>query len=274
MRTFARRVTGTLWRRAAALRNRGFQTRLRADPGAPALLLSPHLDDAVIDCWSLLTGAEPLEVVNLCAGVPPEGTSSGWDRLCRAADSAALFRDRLEEDREALALAGRAPRNLAFLEFQYRESRPPPTWREVDAAVCGAVPAASRVYAPAVLGVVHPDHALLRDYALALGAAGLPVTLYADMPYCTVYGWPAWVTGEAEDPYLDVDAHWAGTLAPRARFGRRDGAAVVRLDEGQRAAKLAGMRAYRTQFPTLDRGPVGQLSNPRVHGFEVFWELG
>lgn len=46
---------------------------------------------------------------------------------------------------------------------------------------------------------------------------------------------------------------------------------VVRLSASAARAKLAAMRTYGTQFPTLDRGPLGRLSDPRVHGFEVFW---
>ena len=46
----------------------------------------------------------------------------------------------------------------------------------------------------------------------------------------------------------------------------------MRLDAEQAAAKLAAMRAYR-EFAVLDRGPVGQLSNPAIHGYEVFWPV-
>jgi hypothetical protein len=31
------------------------------------------------------------------------------------------------------------------------------------------------------------------------------------------------------------------------------------------------MRTYKTEFAVLDRGPIGQLSNPAIHAFEVFW---
>ncbi|MCW2682064.1 MAG: hypothetical protein JWM62_3465, partial [Frankiales bacterium] len=30
---------------------------------------------------------------------------------------------------------------------------------------------------------------------------------------------------------------------------------------------------YATQFATLDRGPIGQLSNPAVHTYEVRWSV-
>jgi hypothetical protein len=112
---------------------------------------------------------------------------------------------------------------------------------------------------------------VVREYALALARQGVPVRLYADLPYCAVYGWPAWVTGEKPDPHLDVDAYWGasagGALCTPAR------AEVVRLARPDAAAKLAAIRTYRAEFAVLDRGPVGQLSNPAIHGFEVFWPV-
>jgi hypothetical protein len=53
----------------------------------------------------------------------------------------------------------------------------------------------------------------------------------------------------------------------------RRSAEVVRLDQQEAAAKLVAMRTYRTQFPALDRGAIGQLSNPAVHMFELFWPV-
>jgi LmbE family N-acetylglucosaminyl deacetylase len=259
------------WKRVARARNRGFETALRADPAAPTLLLSPHLDDAVLDCWSVLTADEDVEVVNVFALAPPAGTTSEWDRIAGEPDSAALFAARIAEDERALALARRAPHNLPFLELHYRRGRPLPAWSAIDRELVRRVPAAARVLAPMTIGTVHPDHALLRGYALALARQGHAVSLYADLPYCAVYGWPAWVTGAEPVPHLDVDAYWAPAFAhvpvePRA--GR-----VERLDDAAAGRKLEAMRAYATQFPTLDRGPVGALSNPAIHRYEVRWDV-
>src|SRR3954468_1605952 len=45
-------------------------------------ILSPHLDDAVLSCWHVLTGPGEVAVVNVFAGVPPAGAPVGWwDRL-------------------------------------------------------------------------------------------------------------------------------------------------------------------------------------------------
>ena len=272
MSTLTLRVRTNLWRGAAPLIDRGFRPRLRHETGATALVLSPHLDDAVIDCWSVLTGGADVRVVNLCARPPRPGGVTFWDRICGAEESAALFRMRIEEDRDALALADQEPLNLQFLEAQYREGRRPPSLREIDAALAEAVPTASAVYAPAALGDVHPDHALLRSYALALSRWGLPARLYADLPYCVAYGWPGWVTGEETDRHLDIEAHWRASQQGRD-LCQRHSAEVVRLTEDEAKAKLAAMRAYRTQFPALDGGAIGRLSNPAVHGFEVFWPV-
>lgn len=265
------RIGTAVWKRVAKARNRGFATALRRDQGGPLVVLSPHLDDAVLDCWSVLTGPGEVQVVNVFAQAPPAGTSTDWDRIVGVPDSAALFAARIAEDAEALALAGRAAHNLPFLELQYRRGKPLPSWARIDDELTRRVSAAARVLAPMTIGTVHPDHALLRGYALELARQGHDVSLYADVPYSTVYGWPAWVTGSDPDPHLDVDAYWApsfeGTpVAPRD-------ARVTRLDDAAAAHKLEAMRAYRTQFPSLDRGPIGNVSNPEVHRYEVLWEL-
>jgi hypothetical protein len=44
-----------------------------------------------------------------------------WDRHAGATDSATAARTRIEEDRQALALAGRTAVNLPFLDSQYRQ---------------------------------------------------------------------------------------------------------------------------------------------------------
>ena len=269
------RVAAKGWELRRRARNRGFAPSLRHAGEAPAVLLSPHLDDAVLDCWSTLTSPAPVQVVNVFDAAPPPGTLAFWDRLAGAHDSAALVAERIAEDRAALALAGREPASGGLRADPYRTAREAPTLTALDTAItaaCGG--AASLLLAPAAVGTPHPDHLLVREYALAAAQAGLPVELYADAPYATVYGWPAWVTGDAADPRLDVDAYWRASGADLPDVLRRERARVVALDAPARRAKLVAMRAYRTQFPMLDRGPIGQLSNERVHGFEVFWPVG
>jgi LmbE family N-acetylglucosaminyl deacetylase len=252
--------------------DRGFSSRLRFDPAAPVLLLSPHPDDAVIDCWSVLTRSGPVQVVNVFTAPPPPGTPpTVWDRLCGATDPVRLMADRAAEDRAALALAGRTPVNLPFVDLQYRGSGRSPLLRELDSEVCSRLEAASAVLAPACLGTRHDDHRFARRYALRLRSAGLPVTLYADVPYCVEFGWPHWVTGVPRSQRLDVDATWRADLAAS---GIQDvEPTVVALGEERGRAKLEAMRAYATQFEGLNGGPLGRLENPLIHGYEVFWAV-
>lgn len=269
MRAFLRESATRAGAKLRWLRNRGFRTGLHHERDAPALLLSPHPDDAVLDCWSVLTQPGDLCVLNVFAAVPAPGARGYFDRLAGARDSAAHMSRRIVEDREALARAGRGPVNLPFRDLAHRGGRPEPSFAQVDAEIRARFRTVSAVYAPAGLGETHPDHDVIRCYGLALAQQGVPVRLYADVPYSTVYGWPWWVTGADADPHLDVDAYWnasrGGSSCPRAT------AQVVRLDSRTAAAKLAAMRTYQAEFSVLDRGPVGQLSNPAIHAFEVFW---
>lgn len=253
-------------------RERRFRTRLCFDPQAPELLLSPHWDDAVLDCWGVLTSERQATVVNLFAGVPPPGRLTPWDAITGATDSAVRARERIAEDARALAQAGRTPVNLPFLDAQYRTASDAPGLEEIDRALSAAVPSASCVYVPAGVGG-HLDHLLTRRYGRMLLRAGLPVTLYADLPYCVLHGWPHWVDGTEPDPHRNVDAFWLEFLKGVPEFPGLRSARIVRLDDIAAAAKLEAMRCYETQFPGLDYGAGRLLSDPTIHRFEVWWGL-
>jgi LmbE family N-acetylglucosaminyl deacetylase len=258
-------------RRAAREEGR-FSSRIRFEDDAPALLLSPHFDDAVLDCWGPLTEARELLVVNVFAGVPAPGRVTLWDATTGASDSAARVKERIAEDAEALGHAGREPVNLDFLDAQYR--RPPqPSLSDIDRAVAASAASASRVYVPAGIGS-HPDHLLTRRFGRMLARGGMPVTLYAELPYCVLHGWPEWVDGREPDPYRNVDAFWQSFLDEVPELPPLRSARVRRLEGEAASDKLTAMRCYRSQFSCLDYGARGLLSDPAIHGFEVSWDVG
>jgi LmbE family N-acetylglucosaminyl deacetylase len=237
------------------------------DTKAPALLLSPHLDDAVLNCWSVLTSGCDQRVVNVFAGVPRPGFVTAWDRACGADESAAHVRARIAEDLDVLGRVGHRAAYLRFVDGQYRSGHP--TARALDRAVSEVAPAASLVYAPAALGFAPPDHLLLRAYARLLARHGMPVMLYADLPYAVRAGrWPAWVRGGQRQARDVQDAFWRPALRAVPEIIDVE---VVTLPPDVASAKLAAMRAYHTQFPGLDHD--GRLSDPRTHRYEVFWKL-
>src|SRR4051794_35229184 len=85
------------------------------------VVVSPHLDDAVLSCWHVLQDGEAT-VVTVFAGVPEPGTRGWWDRLTGSDDSAARMRERLREDDAALGLGGATPLRLDLLDEQYRSN--------------------------------------------------------------------------------------------------------------------------------------------------------
>lgn len=234
----------------------------------PVVVLSPHLDDAVLSAWDVLrSGAQ---VVVVFAGIPAEGTTGQFDPIFGATDSAALVRERRAEDLDALGRVGIVPTHLDHLDDQYRIA-------PIDAAVLvesigSATAGASALVAPAGIGR-HPDHVAVRDAAIEVaGAAGIDLWLYADLPYATNLGWPSWVTGEEPDPRLVPDAAWARVLREVAPADELEPMAV-RFDEAERDAKLAAARCYASQWPALEGGPNRRISNPVIASFEVRWRL-
>jgi hypothetical protein len=264
----------TLYRRSQALRRAraesGFRSRLRADSQAPELVLSPHWDDAVLDCWSLLGSDRELNVVNLFAGIPPPGRSGIWEAVIGARDSAQRARERMAEDTVALARAGRKPMNLPLLDAQYhRQAGSAVGLDELDRALAAEVQSASRVYVPAGIGA-HVDHLLARRYGRMLLRAGMPVTLYAELPYCIFHGWPSWVDGREPEPKRNVDAYWQSFLRGVPEMPSLRSAEVERLDGPTASAKREAVGCYEAG---LNYGIRHLLGDPAFHGFEVRWEL-
>jgi LmbE family N-acetylglucosaminyl deacetylase len=271
MRAVARALHTRLRRARRDLADRRFVSGLRYDPTAPALLLSPHLDDAVLDCWGILSASAELNVVNVFAGAPAGGSVTLWDSITGARDSAERVRERIAEDAAALARASREPRNLPLLDAQYPRPRPL-RLADLDALLVAEVRCASRVHTTSGIGG-HPDHLLARRYALALLAGGMPVTLHADLPYCVYHGWPHWVDGREPEPNRNVEPFWAQFFQGVAQMPPLRDARVRRLDDEAARAKLHAMSTYETQFPSLSFGGRDLLADPEIHRFEVAWDL-
>jgi LmbE family N-acetylglucosaminyl deacetylase len=230
------------------------------------VVVSPHLDDALFSAWHLLAGAGDVRVVNVFTGMPPEGTvPPRWDRLTGARDSVQRMRERLDEDGRALGLAGRTAVGLDFLDSQYREG--PVDAGALEAALERAAGDAELV-APAGIGE-HSDHVAVRDAALALVARGAPVSFYAELPYATEFGWPAWVDVSDPDPFVDPDAYWSDAWAPL--FDAHYAPIPIELDAETQRHKIEAMREYRTQFPALEGGDRQRLTHPTLVRYEVLF---
>jgi hypothetical protein len=229
-------------------------------------ILSPHLDDAALSCWHLLAAPGEVLVINIFAGEPTLLTAPAWwDAYTGATDSAARVRERIEEDRRALALAGRTAINLDFLDEQYRDAEQPlePLVEEISQLL----PAGAVVYAPAAFAN-HSDHALARAAGLRLRAAGFSVWLYADLPHANVHGLPAWVTNSHRPAAKDlVGAAWEHALAASGATEPE----IHELSAEARSRKLAAVGMYRTQVDALTELLGRPLSDREALGYEVVW---
>lgn len=174
---------------------------------APTVVLSPHVDDAVLSVWSVVGDAGDAAVVNVFAGVPEDGPPPRWDRLAGATSRKAHMEARLDEDLAALALAGRTAAYLPFLDRHYR-SDGPPGQDEVERAVEAVVPAASLLYAPAGIGT-HEDHVLVRD--AALDVAGDSGFRFGSMPSCRTRSAMAGPRGSPASRRGPTRRGWIGT---------------------------------------------------------------
>jgi LmbE family N-acetylglucosaminyl deacetylase len=214
------------------------------------VVVSAHLDDAVMSCWSLLdgalldgardvTGATNVTVVTVFTGGPEPGFLGEWDSDSGAPDSATRMQQRRAEDVAALAVAGCPYVHVGLLEVEYGGGTCPPD------AIAAHLGDADVVYAPAGIGLRHvnEEHGRVRDAVLALRP---DARLYADQPYC----------GFRPDTELASD---------RERE-------VVALAPQQRERKSRAIRCYAGELPKLERPEAfGRFAGPEQLGYEVFW---
>ena len=228
-------------------------------PHGRTVVCSPHFDDAVLNCWSILERDRSCAVVNVFTGAPGNGFTSWHDQKKGMSSSTEQVQRRALEDREALAVAGKTAINLGMLEVTYRLRHHPvlhtgplpalaaalrrmprlraavlslPFWRralyatpapeaeQLADTLAQAVPGASSFWVPAGIGG-HRDHLVVRQAGTVLASRGMKVRLYADLPYAVIHGWPQWIRSpDGERPKDRASALWEQHLQDlRAHLG-------------------------------------------------------
>jgi LmbE family N-acetylglucosaminyl deacetylase len=231
------------------------------------VILSPHRDDAVLSLWHVLAGPGDVGVVNVFSGAAAGAAPGWWDEISGAVDPLVRAREREREDYEALALVGRAPVSLDFLDDQYRSA--PQELAPVLAALAAVVDPGDTVLAPAALGD-HRDHDLLRAAALKLRERGQAVALYADIPHAAFGGWPAWVANGAGPPASED--RWTTRLVEAGLRPAELEPRVHCLAPAAERRKRDAVGRYTTQVGALQRR-CGLLSRPDLLRYEIVWPL-
>jgi LmbE family N-acetylglucosaminyl deacetylase len=223
-----------------------------------AVVLSPHLDDAVLSLGATLhrvaRRAWDVTVLTVLAGDPASGEpASRWDAEAGFSTAGEAAAARRAEDLRACTMLGLRPVWLPFVDGSYGR---PIEEEQVWASVARRLTTADRVLLPG-FPLEHQDHAWLTRLALTRMAPGPLVGLYVEQPYA-LRKRPC-VTPAVED-LLDGTPPWT----------------VARAAVRDRAAKLRACRAYRSQRPLLARSdPLAltriALSDIRRGGEWVAW---
>ncbi|UVS96093.1 PIG-L family deacetylase [Burkholderia glumae] len=134
--------------------------RAALDARAPLFVVSPHLDDAVFGCASLLATRPGTVVCTVFAGLPAPPQCRPWDAAGGFADSTAALRERIREDDEALRICGARGLRLPFLDGQYG---PPPGQHALARALAAQLARCPGAVPLVPLGLHHPDHRCVAD---------------------------------------------------------------------------------------------------------------
>jgi len=186
-------------------------------------VISPHLDDAVFSCGSLLAGSLDALVITVFAGIPdPCVKAPAWDKAAGFTSGHQAVLARRKEDAESMRRLGARGAWLHFWDGQYGRCYDPieliPPLRTVLQQRGGAI------LMP--MGLVHPDHLLTSNACLAVREE----LLLAQQP--------------ARNEKTCHPAFW---LVYEEAIYRRDSAAVdIRLA----AWKRAGLGMCTVRFPT------------------------
>lgn len=207
------------------------------------LVISPHLDDAVLSCGESMAAHPGTTVLTVFAGTPQHASqSTDWDRHCGFASADEAVDARRHEDRVALARLGARPAWLSFADSQYGEPADDATIAEAIGEVLHAHPDVP-VLLP--IGLFHSDHLQTHRAALRAlsGTRRDGLFVYEDVPYRRQ-------PGRLQARLAEL--HAAGTTLTPARFAVPPGGAL----------KQMAVRAYASQLRALDPGGVSDTTMP------------
>jgi hypothetical protein len=182
------------------------------------VVVSPHLDDAGVSAWWLLSQLDDVHVVTVFTAPALDGAPSYWDRQLGFSSSDEAIEVRLAEDRRAIGLTNASSSYLDLRELEYRTSDDEAVVTEqIAEGVADLVSGGSAVtlVLPGALGRragpvrrrrdrsriplirtapgnrPHRDHLLVRDALLGWSrSSDVEVAFYEDLPYARSGGRP------------------------------------------------------------------------------------
>jgi LmbE family N-acetylglucosaminyl deacetylase len=150
--------------RPEPIRDASFPMRAWGLPGDGELdrvvVVSPHLDDAVLGCGRFMAVHPGVTVVTVFAGNPDEYPQPTrlWDVQSGFGPDDDVMEARRREDRAALAVVDAIPVHLDFIEHSYNPGDRPVAPEVVADGLVAAVTALDPTLVLAPFGLANPDH--------------------------------------------------------------------------------------------------------------------
>jgi LmbE family N-acetylglucosaminyl deacetylase len=259
----------------------GLSQKMTDGLGRHVVVLSPHLDDAILSLGGTIARASRsgarIQVVTIFANDPNSTAPPGpWDAVCGFTTAGEAARLRREEDRRGCELLGAETVWLPFADYEYEQDFDDDgLWDTLAIVVQGA----DTVLTPG-FPLAAPDHARLTKLLLARPLPGVRLALYVEQPYATwrLIGRGQRTGAQGLTPRQGIENLFK--IALRTAGGRRlqmpsspDAKSVNALEwivspMGPRNwwAKQRAIRAYRSQVKGF-----GPLVISRIVAYERGW---
>jgi LmbE family N-acetylglucosaminyl deacetylase len=226
-----------------------------ADLPGRVVVVSPHLDDAVLSCGEVIGRLDDCVVLTVFAGSPPSWEIHRlWDHdLCGFADGIDVVAARIREDDAALSSLGLAGARMSLLDEQYRGTGMEPSPEEVGQLVASRLEQLDAETVIGPLGLGHPDHRVTAAGCrhAALSRSDLQWLAYLDLPY----GYEPEILGPGA---VEEALGWLSPLVPRP---------IQLGHEGGSEAKIAALEHYPSQMRGLGARRSAALQPER------YWRL-
>lgn len=205
------------------------------------LVLSPHLDDAILSVGQTIAAYPNSTIMTVFAGSPPKGTKSDYDLKCGFKDSNEAMEARRYEDRMACAQLLAKPIHLGFLDHQYKHQV---GLENINAKIMQHLEEYEYQIILAPIGLKHPDHIAVTRVVRGLLETDIPIYYYEEIPMRVL-------EPELVAERLDSDDE------PKLKF----------IGDGGRDKKAMALMEYKSQIGT------GVLDPSTCFVPERIWEL-
>jgi LmbE family N-acetylglucosaminyl deacetylase len=170
------------------------------------VVLSPHLDDAVISCGAFLSVHPGATVVTVFCGYPAQilDPPNWWAQLSGFGPGQDVVAARRDEDRRALGRLGATPRQLdGFPERDLQPDEPVATAGQVADALAEVLDQLDPTLVLMPMGLANPEHVCVHDAALLVRERWLADRAPDQAGGAGAPGWFTTVSASQLDPFGD-----------------------------------------------------------------------